>query len=94
MEGRYLILEKLDGAFRQDMLVGDRSVQGWCIEEPCIGYQFFLYSSPKDVIIGEAVIPKEDLPCAWTSTVRNIDLENNIIKTNNSTYKIEIKDEQ
>ena len=91
MKGKYLILEKLDGKFRQDMLVGDRSIQGYCLEEPKVGYQFFLYNSPEDVKIGEVVIPKEDLPCAWTSTVREIDLENNIIKTNNSTYRYEIK---
>jgi hypothetical protein len=80
MIGKYLILEKLDGAFRQDMLVGDKSIRGYVLEEPKVGYQFYLYNSPVDVKIGDAIIPKEDLPVAWTSVVREIDLENNIIK--------------
>jgi hypothetical protein len=91
MRGKYMVLEKLDGKFRQDMLVGDRSIQGYVLEEPKVGYKFYLYSSPEDVKIGDAVIPKEDLICAWTSTVREVDLENNIIKTTNSTYRYEIK---
>ena len=91
MKNKYVILEKLDGKFRQDMIVGDKSVQGWCLEEPQVGYQFYLYNSLEDVKIGEAVIPKEDLPCAWTSVVKEIDLENGIIRTANSTYKIIIK---
>jgi hypothetical protein len=95
LKGKYIILEKLSGErYRADMLVGNRDVQGWCIEPPQVGYAFYLYTSPEDVKIGDAVIPKEDLLCAWTSRVDSIDLENNIIKTANSTYKIEIKDEQ
>ena len=94
MKGKFVILEKLSGEkYRVDMLVGDRSIRGYCLEEPKVGYQFFLYSSAEDVKIGESVIPKEDLPCSWTSVVREIDLENNIIKTANSVYKFEIKDE-
>lgn len=92
MIGKYIILEKLDGKFRQDMLVGDKSIQGWCIEPLTVGHQFYLYTSPTDIVIGEAVIPKEELICSWTSRVDSIDLENGIIKTKNSTYKIEIKD--
>lgn len=92
MKNKYVTLEKLSGEkFRQDMLVGDRSIQGYCLEEPQIGYPFYLYSSFEDVKIGEAMIVKEDLPCAWTSRVEEIDLEHNIIKTANSTYRFEIK---
>ena len=94
MKGKFVILEKLSGErYRPDMLIGDRSIRGYCLEPPKVGYQFFLYSSAEDVKIGESVIPKEDLPCSWTSVVREIDLENNIIKTANSVYKFEIKDE-
>ena len=93
MKGKFIILEKLDGKFRQDLPVGNTLIRGYCLEEPKVGYQFFLYSSAEDVKIGESVIPKEDLLTAWTSVVREIDLENNIIKTANSVYKIEIRDE-
>ena len=94
MVGKFVILEKLSGErYRADMLVGDRSIRGYVLEEPQVGYPFFLYSSAEDVKIGEAVIPKEDLLTAWTSVVREVDLENNIIKTANSVYKIEVKDE-
>lgn len=92
IKNKYLILEKIDGKFRQDMLVGDKSVRGWCTEPPMVGYQFYLYTSPTDIVIGEAVIPKEELICAWTSVVQDIDLVNGIVKTKNSIYKIEIKD--
>ena len=92
MKGKFVILEKLDGKFRQDLPVGNTLIRGYCLEEPKVGYQFFLYSSAEDVKIGESVIPKEDLLTAWTSVVREIDLENNIIKTANSVYKFEIKD--
>ena len=93
MKGKFVILEKLDGKFRQDLPVGNTLIRGYVLEEPKVGYQFYLYSSVEDVKIGEAVIPKEDLPCSWTSVVREIDLENNTIKTANSVYKIEIRDE-
>lgn len=95
MKGKYVILEKLSGErYRPDMLVGDRSIQGYCLEELKVGYPFFLYTSPTDLKIGDAVIPKEDLICAWTSRVDSIDLENNIIKTANSVYKFEFKTEE
>lgn len=95
IKGKYIILQKLDGKNNQFLPIGNKQIQGYCLEEPQVGYQFYLYTSPEDVKIGDAVIPKEDLLCAWTSVVREIDLENNIIKTNNSTYKFEIKtDEQ
>ena len=93
MIGKFITLEKLDGKFRQDLPIGNKEIRGYCLEEPQVGYQFYLYSSAEDVKIGEAIISKEDLPCSWTSVVREIDLENNIIKTANSVYKFEIKDE-
>lgn len=98
MKGKFVILEKLDGKFRQDLPVGNTLIRGYCLEEPKVGYQFFLYSSAEDVKIRmneteSYTIPKEDLLCAWTSVVREIDLENNIIKTANSVYKFEVKDE-
>lgn len=34
LKNKYLVLEKLNGKFRQDMLVGDKSIRGWCIEPP------------------------------------------------------------
>lgn len=92
MKNKYIVLEKLYGKFRQDMLVGDRSVQGYCLELPKIGYPFYLYNSLEDINIGGATIPKEDLVCDWTSQVREIDLDNQIIKTANSVYKFEIKE--
>lgn len=92
MKNRYVILEKLNGSFRQDLPIGNKEVQGYCLEEPKVGHQFYLYTSPKDIKIGEAVIPKEQLICAWTSRIEEIDLINGIIKTKNSTYKIEVND--
>ena len=91
MIGKYIILEKLDGTFRQDLPLGNKKVQGYCLNETKVGEQFMLYNSPTDIVIGGATIPKEDLLVAYTSVVREIDLENNIIKTANSTYKFEIK---
>lgn len=94
MKNKFLILEKLSGErYRPDMLPGNREIRGWCLELPQAGYPFYLYTSPEDVKIGDAVIPKEDLPCSWTSAVREVDWENNIIKTTNSVYKIEITNE-
>lgn len=92
LKNKYLILEKLDGKFRQDMLVGDKSIRGYCLDEPTVGHQFFLYNCIKDVEVMGAVIPCNELPVSWTSRVESIDLENFTIKTKNSTYKIEIKD--
>ena len=92
MIGKYIILEKLDGSFRQDLPLGNKEIQGYYLHEPKIGEQFMLYNSPTDIIIGEATIPKEDLLVAYTSVVKEIDLESNIIKTANSTYKFEIKE--
>lgn len=94
MVGKYIILEKLDGKHRIDLPIGNKEIQGYCLEEPKVGYPFFLYTSPKDIKIGEAIIPKEDLLTAWTSAVREIDLENNLIITNNSTYRIIIKTDE
>ena len=88
MIGKYIILEKLDGKNNQSIRIGGKDVQGYCLHEPKIGEQFMLYNSPTDVVIGSAIIPKEDLLVAWTSQVREVDLDNNIIKTANSTYKI------
>jgi len=90
-KGKYVILEKLDGTYRVDLPIGNRDVQGFALEEPKVGYPLFLYTSNEDVKIGEAIIPKEDLLTAWTSAVREIDFENKLIKTNNSTYRIIIK---
>ena len=91
MISKYIILEKLDGSFRQDLPLGNKEIQGYCLHEPKIGEKFMLYNSPTDIIIEEATIPKEDLLVAYTSVVKEIDLENNIIKTANSTYKFENK---
>lgn len=93
MKGKFVILEKLDGKFRQDIPIGNTLIRGYCLEPPKVGYQFYLYSSAEDVKIGDYTVPKEDLPCSWTSVVREIDLENKIITTANSVYKFEIKDE-
>ena len=91
MVGKYIILEKLDGSYRQDLPLGNKEIQGYCLHEPKVGEQFMLYNSPTVIVIGDAIIPKEDLLVAYTSVVREIDLDNNIIKTANSTYKFEIK---
>lgn len=92
MKGKYIILEKLDGSFRQDLPIGNKELRGYCIEPPEIGYPFYLYNCIKDVEVMGAVIPCNELPVSWTSRVKEIDLENGTIKTANSIYKIEIKD--
>ena len=93
MKGKYIILEKLDGTFRQDLPIGSKGVQGYCLEEPRVGYQFYLYNCVKDVEVMGAVIPCQEVAVAWTSVVKELDLEYNIIKTANSIYKFEIKNE-
>ena len=92
LKNKYIILEKLDGSFRQDLPIGNKEIQGYCLEPPTVGYQFFLYNCIKDVEVMGAVIPCNELPVSWTSRVESIDLENLTIKTKNSTYKVEIKD--
>ena len=93
LKNKYLILEKLSGErYRPDMPVGSKEIQGFCLDEPTIGQQFYLYNCIKDVEVMGAVIPCNELPVSWTSRVEAIDLENGIIKTANSIYKIEIKD--
>ena len=91
MKNKYIILEKLDGKFRQDLPNGNKEIQGWCLEEPQVGYTLYLCSSLEDIKLGDGIITKEDLICAWTSTVKYINLNNQIIKAANSTYKFEVK---
>ena len=89
LKNKYLILEKLSGErYRPDMPVGSKEIQGYCIEPPTVGYQFYLYNCVRDIKVMETVIPCHDLPVAWTSRVKEIDLENGVIKTANSTYRI------
>ncbi len=78
-KGKYIILEKLDGIFRQDFLIGNKEIQGWNRHGIEIGKQLYLYDH----------LTKGVRPVAWTSIVKEIDED--IIKTNNSTYKIIIK---
>lgn len=92
MVGKYVVLTKLDGKNNQFLQIGSKEIQGFCLEEPTVGYQFFLYNCIKGVEVMGALIPCHDLPVAWTSRVESIDLENGVIKTKNSTYEIEIKD--
>lgn len=91
LKNKYLTLEKLDGKDNQFLPIGNKEIQGYCLEEPQVGHQFFLYNCIKDIEVMGAVIPCNELPVSWTSRVKEIDLENNIIKTANSTYKFEIK---
>lgn len=96
LKNKYIILEKLSddmfgGNHPNGVNVGSIAVQGYALYEPTVGEQFCLFSSLEDVKIGEAIIPKEQLLTSWTSAVKEIDLENMILKTKNSTYKILIK---
>lgn len=45
------------------------------------------------VQIGDYKVPKEELLTSWTSTVDSFDEETMILKTANSTYKIEINEQ-
>ncbi len=78
LKEKYIVLEKIDGSFRQDLPVGNKEIQGMVLEEPKVGASFKLYSVSQVLQ-------------AWTSPVKEIDYKNRIIKTVNSTYKYEIK---
>lgn len=94
LQGKYITLEKLNGRDNRLISIGSTIIQGYCLDNPEVGYAFYLYSSPKDVKIGEAVIPKHDLPCAWTSQIKEIKTDENILVTNNSIYKVIIKENE
>ena len=82
MKGKYVILEKIDGSFRQDLPIGNKEIQGYVFQEFKIDFPILFFFSAED-----------QTPCAWTSKVVSVDLEKQIIKTKNSTYKFEIRDE-
>lgn len=79
-KGKYIILEKLDGTFRQDLPIGNREIQGWNRHGIEIGKKLYLYGH----------LIKGVRPIAWTSEVKEID--GDIIRTNNSKYKIIINE--
>ncbi len=78
-QNKYIILEKLEGTFRQDLPIGNTEIQGYCRHGIEVGKPIDLFSHPI----------KGVRPDCWTSIVKEID--GDIIKTQNSTYKITIK---
>lgn len=87
LAGEYIYLEKVtdkkfSGNHPNNINVG-YVLEGYVIEEPEEGTQFYLYPYP---------LPKMDnYPKSWTSVVQSIDFENMTLTTQNSVYKI-IKD--
>src|SRR5690606_166527 len=87
MKGKYIILEKLKdlkfGGNHPNGVNKGYKLQGWCVDEPIIGEQLFLYVT-NDFKVS---------PSAWTSRLVNIDMNNMILETANSKYKIEIDED-
>jgi hypothetical protein len=90
MKNKYIKLTKLSddvfgklGLPHPNFINVGHVLAGWCVDEPIIGEQLYLYPFNK----------KEHMPVAWTSVLKNIDLENMVLKTKNSTYRIEIINE-
>lgn len=81
---KYLILEKqedlrFEGNHPNGINKGYK-LKGWCVHKPIIGEQLFLYIS-KSI---------KTSPSSWTSRLVNIDMENMMLETKNSKYKISI----
>ena len=87
MKDKYIILEKLEdlkfGGKHPNGVNKGYKLQGWCIEEPIIGEQLFLYMT-NDF---------RTTPSSWTSRLVDIDMDNMILETANSKYKIEIDED-
>lgn len=80
---KYLVLHKIsddkfNGNHPNGINVGSTRIQGICKKEPVIGKSFILI----DTIL--------NIPCAYTSAVKSYDKKKGILKTNNSTYKIQV----
>jgi hypothetical protein len=79
-KNKYIALEKLEGTFRQDLPIGNFLIQGYCRHGIEVGKPIDLFSHPI----------KGVRPDCWTSIVKEIN--GDIIKTKNNTYKIKIND--
>ena len=82
---KYLILTKLssdneNSKNNPESRVGYQDIRGYCTEQPRVGHQLLLY----------ATTSSNDPRMCWTFKIQNIDYENKIIKTLNSTYSYEI----
>lgn len=78
-KNKYIILEKLEGTFRVDLPTGNTEIQGYCRHGIEVGKELYLYSHPIKGVRADS----------WTSVV--VSIENDIIKTKNSIYKIIIR---
>lgn len=72
--------DKFNGRHPNGVFTGSK-ISGYVKSEPKIGEQLYLYYSLK----------LTSTYSAWTSAVKSIDYDNMILKTENSTYKIEIE---
>jgi|694.fasta_scaffold17451_9 hypothetical protein len=77
---KYITSEKLEGTFRQDLPIGNFLIQGYCRFGIEVGKPIDLFSH----------LIKGVRPDCWTSIVKEIN--GDIIKTENSIYKITIKE--
>jgi hypothetical protein len=87
LKGKYLKLTKQEdlkfGGNHPNNINKGYVLRGWCVNEPIIGEQLFLYMSNSLAVT----------PNAWTSRLVNIDMENMILETKNSKYSIEIDED-
>ena len=92
---KYLLLTKLeeDRPNRNGVHIGSQLIQGYCLDGITPGQQLYLYSSNEDVVVMGYTVPKQELLTSWTSTVVSLDEDNDLLKTKNSLYKIEIKEQ-
>jgi 2-keto-3-deoxy-galactonokinase len=83
--GKYLQLKKEEdlvfkGNHPNFINVGNKEIKGFCVKEPVVGEQFYLYPSKK----------MHFRPSSWTSKVVSVDTENQKITTENSVYSYTI----
>ncbi len=91
--GDYIILEKIEdkkfeGFHPNGINVGNNLIRGYYKEPVEIGKQLFLYS--KEIIFEGTTFPSS--PTCRTSKVEKLDIENMLLETMNSIYKITIKE--
>lgn len=89
MNNKYITLTKLsddafNGSHPNGIYVGNSSIQGYPKNGINVGEQLFLFPSLKN----------ESNPNAWTSQVVSFNKKNMILKTKNSTYKIDIRKDE
>lgn len=84
LKNKFVTLEKLEdlrynGNHPNGINTGYK-LKGWLLEEPIEGQAVFLFAT-KSI---------QSTPSGWTSVIKNVDMENMLLETKNSMYKITV----